>query len=447
MKRLMGQRTRKSLAVSQLMLLIASLGGVGTSELLLTHRAIAQDAAGSEMTVPGASQLLAPRSDMVTPSASSPANAPASSRPVITSPPETVAPVQPSAPTRPSPSPASPSIDLSTVNSEFSVTEEAEPGHGSTYIDTTDYSLGATPLPSVVLSERSTGCSTVIRQGQSVPGSICGSTRQAAGAQGRVAQGRVAQGSVTYGSAPDAFRVGPLSVGPNGIRVTRSLNINDYYNRTQRPSSFAGNGNSNLMFPLSASAIITSPFGWRVHPIFGTARMHTGTDLAAPTGTPVVAAYSGRVTVSDFVGGYGLTVVLRHDDQTAETLYGHLSETFVRPGERVEQGDVIGRVGSTGNSTGPHLHFELRKPSGNGWVAVNTGPLIQSAIAQVQHGLRLASELDEDELNEMLVALDIPDYLQGGKNAVKSPETDGRQNLSKAQSELSSTSEENAKPQ
>ncbi|MGB3491210.1 MAG: M23 family metallopeptidase [Elainellaceae cyanobacterium] len=436
----MRQRTRKSLAVSQLMLLMASLGGLGAVETLGGDRAIAQDAATEgETVVPGASQLLAPPSTSVAPAESRPAPAP--SRPAATAAPETFSPEPSSTQTNPAPRSASPSIDLSTVDPEFSVNgnssqSQGSQSQGSAYIDTTDYGLGATPLnplPSVVLSERSTGCSTVIRQGQSVPGSIC------SGASGQGSLARTgAQGSVVYGSAPDAFQVGPLSIGPNGIRVTRSLNINDYYNRTQRPSSFAGNGNSNLMFPLSAPAIVTSPFGWRVHPLFGSARMHTGTDLAAPMGTPVVAAYSGRVTVSDFVGGYGLTVVLRHDEQTTETLYGHLSETFVRPGEMIEQGDVIGRVGSTGNSTGPHLHFELRRPSGNGWVAVNTGPLMQSAIAQVQQGLRLAADVEEQS-DDHLIALDIPDYLQGGKNAVKSPELDEAQELSKAQYERSLT--------
>lgn len=404
----MAQRIYKGSTASQLALLIASLGGVVVGSVVMMPVAIAQETpTKGETTIPGASQLLSP-SATSTPPSSSRTGAP--SRPTTTAVPEQFAPEASSAVRD-----AAPNIDLSTVNPEFSVpsdspqpsASESAQSYGSSYIDTTDYSLGATPLPSVVLSERSTGCSAVIRQGQAVPGSICGLRGQGATAQ-----------RSAYGSAPDAFRVGPLSIGPNGIRVTRSLNINDYYNRTERPGAFAGNGNSTLMFPLSVPAVVTSPFGWRIHPIFGNARMHTGTDLGAPFGTPVIAAYSGRVTVSDFVGGYGLTVVLRHDEQTAETLYGHLSEIFVQPGDYIEQGEVIGRVGSTGNSTGPHLHFELRKPSANGWVAVNTSPLLQGAIAQVRQGFQLASAL-EAEIEAKQLALDIPDYLTSGKNAVK----------------------------
>jgi murein DD-endopeptidase MepM/ murein hydrolase activator NlpD len=164
--------------------------------------------------------------------------------------------------------------------------------------------------------------------------------------------------------------------------------------------------------------MISSPFGWRVHPIFGGVRMHTGTDIAAPAGTPVVATYSGRVTVADFVGGYGLTVVLRHDDRTIETIYGHLSEIFVRPGDTIQQGEVIGRVGSTGNSTGPHLHFELRKPTANGWVAVNSGDLLHDALGLVQNGLQLAS-VEDGQPSDTLLALNVPEFLLSGKDATK----------------------------
>jgi murein DD-endopeptidase MepM/ murein hydrolase activator NlpD len=84
----------------------------------------------------------------------------------------------------------------------------------------------------------------------------------------------------------------------------------------------------------------------------------------------VIAVLSGRVTVADWLGGYGLTVIIEHNDQT-QTLYAHLSELFVKPGDRIAQGEVLGRVGSTGNSTGPHLHFEMRHLTAQGWVAVD----------------------------------------------------------------------------
>jgi murein DD-endopeptidase MepM/ murein hydrolase activator NlpD len=103
--------------------------------------------------------------------------------------------------------------------------------------------------------------------------------------------------------------------------------------------------------------------------------MHSGRDLAAPEGTPVVAALSGRVVSSGDAGGYGLAIEIEHDNPRRHTLYGHLSELYVREGDRVRQGEVIGRVGSTGRSTGPHLHFEVRMPQEGGWVAVDPGEL------------------------------------------------------------------------
>lgn len=89
------------------------------------------------------------------------------------------------------------------------------------------------------------------------------------------------------------------------------------------------------------------------------ARMHTGVDFPGPTGTPVLAAHGGVVTVARSLDGYGNTVALKHE-LGASTLYAHLSAILVKPGERVVAGQPIARVGSSGVSTGPHLHFELR---------------------------------------------------------------------------------------
>jgi len=161
-----------------------------------------------------------------------------------------------------------------------------------------------------------------------------------------------------------------------------------YYNRTHRPAGQFGNANTGLLFPLTVPAPITSLFGWRVHPITGNRRFHTGTDFGASLGTPVLAAYAGNVAIADFLGGYGLTVVLEHEKFTQQTLYGHLSEIFVQPGEWVEQGTVIGRVGSTGNSTGPHLHFETRQLTPEGWVATDPGIQLEDSLAQLVEYLR-----------------------------------------------------------
>ena len=84
-------------------------------------------------------------------------------------------------------------------------------------------------------------------------------------------------------------------------------------------------------------------------------------------------------------GGYGVAIELDHQQpQRQRTLYGHLSELYVEPGDEVQQGEVIGRVGSTGLSTGPHLHFELRRPQAGGWVAVDPGRLLPSAWRLIQ---------------------------------------------------------------
>jgi murein DD-endopeptidase MepM/ murein hydrolase activator NlpD len=114
---------------------------------------------------------------------------------------------------------------------------------------------------------------------------------------------------------------------------------------------------SGLLWP--ARGALSSGFGLRRHPIFGVVRMHNGVDIAAPWGTPVRAAAPGTVLFAGWFGGYGKLVVLDHGGGVT-TLYGHLSSIGVVVGQRVALGQVIGRVGSTGYSTGPHLHFEIR---------------------------------------------------------------------------------------
>ena len=149
---------------------------------------------------------------------------------------------------------------------------------------------------------------------------------------------------------------------------------------TPRPLPSPGNGDSQLLFPVAGDAFKSSGFGWRLHPILGSWLMHAGRDFAAPEGTPVVAALSGQVLSSGLAGGYGVAIELEHAEPLRRTLYGHLSEIYVRSGQQVRQGEVIGRVGSTGLSTGPHLHFELRSPSRAGWRAVDPGDLDLSSV-------------------------------------------------------------------
>lgn len=104
---------------------------------------------------------------------------------------------------------------------------------------------------------------------------------------------------------------------------------------------------------------ISSPFGWRIHPITGVRKLHTGLDIAAPIGTVIVAAGGGQIIWAGRKGGYGNAVMIDHGHGKT-TLYGHMSSFCVRMGQVVAKGELIGHVGSTGFSTGPHCHFEVR---------------------------------------------------------------------------------------
>lgn len=113
----------------------------------------------------------------------------------------------------------------------------------------------------------------------------------------------------------------------------------------------------DLRWPTAGSA--GSPFGPRLHPIFGTTRLHAGVDISGSTGQTIIAAADGRVVTAGWLGGYGQAVVIDHGGGLA-TLYAHQSVLAVSKGEIVAQGQKIGEVGSTGFSTGPHLHYEIR---------------------------------------------------------------------------------------
>jgi len=106
-------------------------------------------------------------------------------------------------------------------------------------------------------------------------------------------------------------------------------------------------------------APVTSPYGYRIHPIYGTSRLHTGIDYGADEGTPIRAAADGVVVSAGWYGGYGNATIIDHGGGIA-TLYGHQSAMSVSAGQKVTQGQTIGRVGCTGDCTGPHVHFEVR---------------------------------------------------------------------------------------
>jgi murein DD-endopeptidase MepM/ murein hydrolase activator NlpD len=115
---------------------------------------------------------------------------------------------------------------------------------------------------------------------------------------------------------------------------------------------------SGLMMP--ASGPITSYFGNRYHPILHFTRFHAGVDIGAGWGSPIVAAADGQVAAAGWAGGYGREVQIAHGGGTV-SIYGHMSEIVAQPGSFVRRGQLIGYVGSSGLSTGPHLHFEVRQ--------------------------------------------------------------------------------------
>jgi murein DD-endopeptidase MepM/ murein hydrolase activator NlpD len=137
-----------------------------------------------------------------------------------------------------------------------------------------------------------------------------------------------------YGSILTTFKVAPLeSIRIRNYPVTCPINPTDVTR-------------------------ISSYYGERIHPIYKTRHIHTGIDIAAPEGTPVIATGNGTVTGIKYKGGYGKQVVIRHSDKY-DTRYAHLSKILVKEGDVVNLGDTIGKVGSTGLSTGNHLHYEL----------------------------------------------------------------------------------------
>ena len=145
---------------------------------------------------------------------------------------------------------------------------------------------------------------------------------------------------------------------------TNAVAMNSGYPAMPTSNASGGSGNVSFINPLPKGQA-TSGFGMRKHPIHGTEKMHEGQDLAAPEGTPILAAAAGKVKQKPFnAGGYGNYIDIIHANGTS-TRYGHMKNPSpLADGTEVTQGQQIGEVGSTGGSTGPHLHFEVRNTAG-----------------------------------------------------------------------------------
>jgi murein DD-endopeptidase MepM/ murein hydrolase activator NlpD len=217
----------------------------------------------------------------------------------------------------------------------------------------------------IVLENRSTGCKFKASSLLERNGDLC-NPEVAIAAKNR-SQNYYQNGNVLYTAAS----------GETALQVRRLTS------QEIAAMSLPSNGDKQMLFPLISPSVISSLFGTRVHPVTGQVRFHQGTDLAAPEGTPVVAAFSGRVEIAGWLGGYGLIVVISHGD-THETRYAHLSEVLVKPGQEIKQGNVIGLVGSTGMATGPHLHFEIWQKMREGLVAIDPTPQLMLAMEQLQ---------------------------------------------------------------
>lgn len=141
-----------------------------------------------------------------------------------------------------------------------------------------------------------------------------------------------------------------LAISENIAAMLRNMESGGY-------APAGGGGTGRFMWPCSGE--ITSYYGWRTHPVFGTTRYHSGMDIAVDYGTPIHAADSGTVIYSGWLGGYGNAVMIDHGGGLV-TLYGHNQSLNVSEGQYVSKGTVIAYAGSTGWSTGPHCHFEVR---------------------------------------------------------------------------------------
>jgi murein DD-endopeptidase MepM/ murein hydrolase activator NlpD len=177
------------------------------------------------------------------------------------------------------------------------------------------------------------------------------------------------------GKAVQAVRVGQVDADTTRLVVEFAPSFNLEDNEQLQLKALSSTSHWSVQLPQSVASsslntpapmvwpvngIITAAFGWRIHPITGQRKMHKGIDIGAPTGAPILAAADGFVSFAEFDdGGYGNLVEVTHNDGS-RSLYAHTNRILVRKGQQVRQGQLIAEVGSTGRSTGPHLHFEVQ---------------------------------------------------------------------------------------
>jgi len=243
-----------------------------------------------------------------------------------------------------------------------------------------DKSLPAPQAPKVEVTDRAEGCTTVVEGGE-MRQKNCQPSQQNAPSQPEVAQQQ---------SLPEVpHNIEPPSQPQQDIEQATPVQKREVKNRYTPPEQapeIERDKHLNVLSPLPQQTNLSSNFGWRKHPISGDRHFHTGVDFVAAEGTPVIATRSGQVEIASYQGGYGVMVQLNHDDSPSKSRYAHLSTTHVKPGEWVEQGTVIGQVGSTGYSSGPHLHFEWRIYKNGRWVAVDPKPSLFTARDEMTSG-------------------------------------------------------------
>jgi murein DD-endopeptidase MepM/ murein hydrolase activator NlpD len=164
-----------------------------------------------------------------------------------------------------------------------------------------------------------------------------------------------------YKSVYDQYEQQQKNVQSQIDQQVADLRRQEEANKKNDPSYDAGKDNGatgSMMWPCPSCHTITSEFGWRYHPIYHTQKYHSGVDIGASYGASIVAADGGTIITAGSVSGYGNCVVINHGNGIT-TLYGHMSSIAVSVGQKVSKGQTIGYVGSTGNSTGPHLHWEV----------------------------------------------------------------------------------------